>query len=106
MNEGSKKIYRQPINYENGIILPLIRDCCTARASNPKACQINIQTLAMILPKELRKQAFEFFNNDTIREDLTGDGKKDFDDYFVYILELLEDNSICFPKIHYREGKI
>ena len=55
---GSKRIYRQPINYENGIILPLIRDCCIARAGNPKSFQINVQTFALILPKELRVKAF------------------------------------------------
>ena len=100
----SKRIYRQPINYENGIILPLIRDCCIARAGNPKSFQINVQTFALILPKELRKKAFEFWRDDTTRQDLTMDGKKDFDDYFVYILQLLEDHNICFPKISFEIG--
>lgn len=104
--EGSKRIYRQPINYENGIILPLIRDCCMTRAGNPKAFQSNVQSLALILPKDLRKMAFKFWQDDTTRQDLTMDGKKDFDDYFVYILQLLEDASICFPKISYIQGQV
>jgi len=103
--EGSKRIYRQPINYENGIILPLIRDCCISRANNPKQYQTNVHTLSYILPHELRKKAFEFWNKDQM-EDLTMDGKKDIDDYLVYILKQLEDNGICFPKISYREGTL
>ena len=100
----NKRVYRQPLNYENGIILPLIRDCCVARSIDPKAYQIDVQTLAMILPKDLRKNAFKFWNKGTIFEDLTGDGKKDTNDYFVFILEQLEDHNICFPKISYNVG--
>ena len=104
--DGSKRIYRQPINYENGIILPLIRDCCMTRASNPKAYQANVKTLSMVLPKELRKTAFDFFKGDVAQEDLTMDGKKDIDDLFVFNLSLLEDYNICFPKISFDQGKL
>ena len=76
------------------------------RAGNPKAFQSNVQSLALILPKDLRKQAFTFWKDDTTRQDLTMDGKKDFDDYFVYILQLLEDYNICFPKISYVQGQV
>ena len=102
-DESSKRIYRQPLAYENGIILPLIRDCCISRSNNPKQYQINIHTLSYVLPKDLRVAAFKFWNKD-MKEDLTMDGLKDIDDYFVYILELLEDNNICFPKISYTVG--
>lgn len=105
-NDTSKRIYRQPINYENGIILPLIRDCCVTRAGNPKAYQANVKTLSMILPKELRKPAFDFFKGDVAQEDLTSDGKKDIDDLFVFNLSLLEDNNICFPKLSFKEGEL
>jgi len=100
----SKRVYRQPLNYENGVLLPLIRDIAYWRVTSPKACQSGIQTLCLLLPKELRKQALGFWNRGSIYEDLTGDGKKDFDDLLVYVLELLEDNNICYPKISYDLG--
>jgi len=103
MND-SKRIYRQPLNYENGVLLPLIRDIAYWRVTTPKAYQNGCQTLCLLLPKDLRNQALKFWNRGTIHEDLTGDGKKDFDDLFVYLLELLEDNNICFPKISYEVG--
>jgi len=102
-DEGAKRIYRQPINYENGIILPLIRDCCISRANNPKAYQINVHTLSFVMPKELRRKAINTWPKGSM-EDLTADGKKDIDDFWVYMLELLEDNNICFPKISFELG--
>lgn len=107
MNEDDRehrRIYRQSINYENGILMPLIRDIAYWRVSNVKAYETGIQTLMLLLPKDLRDNVLKFWNKGTIFEDLTGDGKCDFDDLFVYILKLLEDNNICFPKISYREG--
>lgn len=100
----TKKVYRQPIDYENGVILQKIREASHWRDTDIKAYESSVQTLALLLPKELRKQALLFFNDDTIREDLTMDGKKDFDDYLVYILTLLEDHNICFPKLTYEVG--
>ena len=106
MNE-LKRVYRQPINYENGVLLPLIRDIAYWRVMSPKACQNGVQTLCLLLPKDLRKQALTYWKHDNvIHDDLTMDGKKDFDDFFVYILELLEDNNICFPKLSYKEGTL
>ena len=101
-----KRVYRQPLNYENGVLLPLIRDIAYWRVTTPKACQNGVQTLCLLLPKELRKQALEFWKHDAVHEDLTKDGKKDFDDLLVFILELLEDNNICFPKLSYKEGTL
>jgi len=105
MNEkDSKRIYRQPLNYENGVILQKIREVSLWRDTDIKAYESGVQTLALLLPKDLRSDALKFFNGETVREDLTRDGKKDFDDYLVYILEILEDNNICFPKITYEIG--
>jgi len=101
-----KRIFRQPLNYENGVLLPLIRDIAYWRVTSPKACQNGIQTLCLLLPKDLRIKALDFWNRGTIHEDLTGDGKKDFDDLLVYILELLEENNICFPKLSYHTGEL
>lgn len=100
----SKRIYRQPLNYENGVLLPLIRDIAYWRVSNPKAYENGIQTLCILLPDDLRKQALHFWNRGTIHEDLTDDGKKNFDDLFVYVLTMLEDHNICFPKIRFEVG--
>ena len=102
----TKRIYKQPLNYENGVLLPLVRDIAYWRVMNPKACQSGIQTLCLMLPKDLRNQALKFWNKGTIYEDLTGDGKKDFDDLLVYILELLEKNNICFPKLSFHTGEL
>ena len=99
-----KRVYRQPLNYENGVLLPLIRDIAYWRVTDGEACQKGVMTLALLLPKDLREQALKFWNHGTIHKDMTEDGKKDFDDLFVYILQLLEDHNICFPKIHYHEG--
>lgn len=105
-SSDSKRIFRQPLNYENGVLLPLIRDIAYWRVSNIKAYESGIQTLILLLPKDLRTAALGFWNKGTIFEDLTGDGKKDFDDLYVYILKLLEDNNICFPKISFKEGML
>lgn len=102
----NKRVYRQPLNYENGVLLPLIRDIAYWRVTSPKACQNGIQTLCLMLPHELRSQALKFWNRGTVVEDLTNDGKKDFDDLLVYILELLEDHNICFPKLSFKEGEL
>ena len=104
--EQSRRVYRQPLNYENGVILPLIRDICISRRTDPKMYQIDVQTLSIVLPKQLRGQAFEYFKDNTVKEDLTMDGKKEFDKYFVLILESLEDNNICFPKINFVQGQV
>ena len=100
----SKRIYRQPLNYENGVLLAKIRDISTWRDTNIKAYESGVITLSLLLPKELRKKSLEFWNHGTIHEDLTNDGKKDFDDLFVYELQLLEDHNICFPKISFEVG--
>jgi len=71
-----------------------------------EACQKGVMTLALLLPKELRKKALEFWDHGAVHQDLTMNGRKDFDDLFVYILELLEDHNICFPKISYHEGTL
>lgn len=104
---GSKRIYRQPINYENGVILPKIRDISLWRDTNIKAYESGVITLALLLPKDIRNTALKWWSTKdygTAHQDLTMDGKIDFDDMFVYILELLEDNNICFPKISYEVG--
>jgi hypothetical protein len=103
-SNDTKRVYRQPLNYENGVLLPLIRDIAYWRVMNPKSFENGIQTLCIMLPKTLRNQALKFWNRGTTHEDLTMDGKKDFDDLLVYVLELLEDNNICFPKLSYQEG--
>lgn len=102
----TKRIFRQPLTYENGVLLPFIRDIAYWRVMGPKSYQNGIQTLCLLLPKELRNQALKFWNKGTIHEDLTEDGKKDFDDLLVFVLELLEENNLCFPKISYHEGII
>lgn len=109
MNEDettSKRVYRQPLNYENGVLLAKIRDISLWRDTNIKAYESGVMTLALLLPQDLRKEALGFWDHGTIHEDLTMDGKKDFDDLFVFILKLLEKNNICFPKISYFEGTL
>ena len=107
---GSKRIYRQPLNYENGVILPKIRDISLWRDTNIKAYESGVNTLALLLPTDIRKVALSWWNDTkehgTSHEDLTMDGKIDFDDYFVKILQLLEENNICFPKLSFKEGEI
>ena len=100
----SKRIFRQPINYENGVLLPKIKDISLWRDTNIKAYESGVITLALLLPKELRQEALGFIKGDTVQEDLTLDGKKNFDDFLVFILGLLEENNICFPKITYEIG--
>ena len=100
----SKRIFRQPINYENGVLLPKIKDISLWRDTNIKAYESGVITLALLLPKDLREEALKQINNDTVKEDLTMDGKKKFDIFLTKILELLEENNICFPKITYEIG--
>lgn len=102
--QASKKIYRQPLNYENAILLPKLRDISLWRDTNIKAYESGVMTLALLLPHELRKLSLEFWNHGTVHEDLTMDGKKDFDDLFVYILKQMEDYNIVFPKINFELG--
>ena len=102
--KDSKKIFRQPINYENGVLLPKIKDISLWRDTNIKAYESGVITMAILLPKELREKALDFLGNDTTAEDLTKDGKQNFDRAFVFILELLEENNICFPQITFDLG--
>ena len=104
IDTSSKQSYIQPLNYENGVLLPKIRDISLWRDTNDKAFQSGVMTLALLLPKDLRKESLGFWDHGTIHEDLTMDGKKDFDDLFVFILQLLENNNICFPKLSFHEG--
>ena len=104
LTNDSKRVYRQPLNYENGVLLPLIRDIAYWRVTNPKAFQNGLQTLCLLLPKDLRDDVLNFWKHGTIHEDLTSDGKKDFDSLMVYILKILEENNICFPRLNYHEG--
>lgn len=103
-SETSKRVYRQPLNYENGVILAKIRDISVWRDTNDQAYESGVITLALLLPHDLRKEALTFWNRGTIHEDLTMDGKKGFDDMFVFMLKLLEENDICFPKITFQKG--
>lgn len=96
--------YRQPINYENGILLPKIRDISLWRDTDLKSYESGVVTLALLLPSELRNQALDFFHNDTVKTDLTDDGKRDFDDILVHILQLLQINGMVFPKSTYEVG--
>lgn len=109
-DEDRKRVYRQPLNYENGVILPKIRDISLWRDTNIKAYESGVLTLALLLPHELRTKTLTYWRKDddhhTAFEDLTMAGKIDFDDLFVYILKILEDNNICFPKISYHEGRL
>ena len=100
----SKRIFRQPINYENGVLLPFIRDIAYWRVQEVKLYETGVTTLALILPDELRMDALAFWKKDSTFEDLTMDGKKDFDDFWVYQLRLLENNNICFPKLTFDIG--
>lgn len=106
MNDTDKgtRVRYQALNYENGVILPLIRDICINRRCDPKSYQVDIETLAMMLPKDLRKEAFNFFKDKTLCDDLSKEAKKEFDDYLVYQLELLETNGIAFPRTTYDIG--
>jgi len=101
---AEKRIYRQPLNYENAVLLTKIRDISIWRDTRIKYYESGVITLALLLPQELRKKSLEFWNHGTIHEDLTMDGKKDFDDLLVYILQLLEEHNICFPKIRFEIG--
>lgn len=103
-NKAAITGYRQPINYENGILLPKIRDLSLWRDTDLKSYESGVVTLALLLPSELRKKALDFFHNDTIKCDLTDDGKKDFDDILVYILQLLEGNGLVFPRSTFEVG--
>lgn len=102
--KDSKKIFRQPINYENGVLLPKIKDISLWRDTNIKAYESGVITMALLLPKELRKTALDFIEHDTTFEDLTKEGKQNFDKAFVFILELLEEHNICFPQITFDLG--
>ena len=106
MSKGDdrKRVFRQSLNYENGVLLPKIREVSQWRDVNVKAYQSGVITLSMLIPKDLRKSCLEWWKHGTGHEDLTGDGKKDFDDYFVYILQLLEEHNICFPQVKFHEG--
>ena len=107
-DRDSKRIYRQPLNYENGVLLPKIRDISLWRDTNIKAYESGVITLALLLPSDIRTVALAWWkkikDHGTDHEDLTMDGKIDFDDLFVKILQLLEENNICFPKISYEVG--
>jgi len=72
--------------------------------TDENGCEKGVITLMLCLPDDLRQAALKFWKHGTVHEDLTADGKKDFDDLFVYILQLLETNNICFPKISYDVG--
>jgi len=102
--ERSKQIYRSSLNYEDAVLLTKIRDISLWRDTNIKAYESGVLTLAMLLPKDLRKAAFDWWGNDSQHEDLSKDGKIDFDDLLIYILEMLEDHNICFPKVRFHEG--
>lgn len=101
-----KRVYKTPLNYENGIILPLIRDCCVSRANDEKMYSINVKTLSMVLPKELRKMSNDFYNGDITVQDLSNEGKIKLDKLFVYNLEILEQHNICFPKLSFKQGAL
>jgi len=102
-NYGIKK-YRETINYENGVILPKIREVSLWRDTDIKAYQSGVYTLILLLPDDLRKKALNFYNNNHIKMDLTEDGKRDHDDVFVFILQLLEKNGIVFPRAGFELG--
>jgi len=102
-NYGMQK-YRETINYENGVILPKIRDISLWRDTDIKAYQSGVYTLILLLPDELRKEALNFYNKNHIKTDLTEDGKKDHDDVFVFILQLLEKNGFVYPRTGFELG--
>ena len=97
-NASSKKVFRQPLNYENGIILPKIREISLWRDIDLKAFESGVQTLVLLLPKELREPVLDHINNVTVKEDLTDQGKQEFDQILIYILELMEQHGIMFPR--------
>lgn len=103
-DRASKKIFKQAINYENGVLMPKIREISIWRDTNLKQYESGVITLGLLLPKELRSEVLEWWKHGTGFEDLTMDGKKSFDDLFVYILTMLEDRNICFPSLSFDVG--
>jgi len=101
---SAKKVFRQPLNYENGIILPKIREISLWRDVDVKAFESGVQTLVLLLPKELRDSVMKHINNITVNEDLTEDGKQKFDQILIYILELMEQHGIMFPQATFDIG--
>ena len=99
-----KRIYRHPVNYENGILLPKIREISMWRDTDIKLYESGIITLSLLLPDDLREEAMAMYDHDTIKVDMTNDGKKNFDDLFIFILKQLEDNNIMFPKLTFERG--
>ena len=100
----TKRIYRQPVNYENGILLPKLREISLWRDTDIKLYESGVKTLSLLLPKDLREEAMAQYDGDTVKIDMTADGKKDFDDLLVFILGQLEDNNILFPKLTFERG--
>jgi len=105
-NIKSKQIYRQSLNYEDAVLLTKIRDISLWRDTNIKAYESGVLTLTMLLPQDLREMARDHWKHTTIYENLSNDGKAEFDDLFLFILNLLETNNICFPKVKYHEGML
>lgn len=103
-NESSKQIYRQSLNYEDAVLLTKIRDISLWRDTNTKAYESGVLTLMMLLPRDLREKTRGWWKHETIYENLSNKGKAEFDELLLFMLNLLEDHNICFPKVRYHEG--
>lgn len=103
---NSTRVYRQPLNYENAILIPKLRELSMWRDTDVKLYMSGVKTLSILLPKNLREEAMKQYNGDTIKIDMTDDGKKDFDDLFIYILDLLYDAGLVFPRSTFIQGEL
>ena len=85
----SERRYRGSVNYEM-IISQQINRIADSRAKDTRVYEDNVDTLCYMLPKKLRDKAIEYKKNNNVIRDMTDDGKQRYDEFLVFINELLE----------------
>lgn len=88
--------YQKPVDYE--IILGQQMSRISQFRSNKdiEMYEESVDTLLLMLPKKLRDQAIKYKRDNNIEYNVANNGKKKYDDLWVFINDLLEEANIIF----------
>jgi len=94
-----KEKYQQSIRYED-IIAGHISAIAKYRDEKTKQYASSVETLILMCPKEIRKDGFKKMEELKIircdYDNINNDKKRQYDDLWQYINELLEDQNLIF----------
>ena len=88
--------YQKPVDYEQLLFNQMNRIAMARSQSNLENFQSSVNTLVIMLPKELRDKAQAYIKKNKIGYGLSAKQKQLYDSLWEYINEILEGSNLIF----------